>query len=670
MTIMDEIESSLLFLPGRPVVSWRRAPGRPTIADADASEPTIGFSHDRDGDDAILTADISYFAGAVCEVRIPGAYYEIFLARLQKIVLSAVIRFQNRAVQAMNAINRNVLDSLDPNEINVNAIEQTLSVIAESDAGVLRLYDEASGLLIPVSQVGFDDDYYNYRVTPQESIAGSVFSTGTPVLLNSPEDIRDAHANLRAPNVRFLSEQGISHSLICVPIKTDTTTLGTLTVMSFRPGSAYGEFSVSLLAAVATQLAIAYKKSQAYELAVRSNESINRMRLEIERRNAELARSLSAHDDILSIFTRHRPLGEHLEEIATHYGIDFHYADIFGTTFVSREWKEPKAMEDMPVGLFDGSLSQREDLSVQPVRVADDVVGSFHFERGDNASYSAAILGVVSAFVALEIVRSASQDDILNSKRRKHFEALGRDDLVTSGGAVRFGFQIKKYCQIIFVRHEQESAQNQSLFLQRTLQQALRAATIQNQLSFYTDEGVFLLFCAATEEALRKNLEPIGDKATAEGWRCGASLMQSAPHRYPEAANQAVEAAHLMSMRHRAGILVHSETGIDRLLRKQSAADILEFADQILAPIEKEANGDALLRTLEIYIESGKSASKAAASLGIHTNTLYQRLQRAQHLMGKDIDNKDDYLLLSLAFHLKSTYGSQQPAGRSKAASA
>ncbi|MFW8586008.1 hypothetical protein ACOJBM_17390 [Rhizobium beringeri] len=39
-------------------------------------------------------------------------------------------------------------------------------------------------------------------------------------------------------------------------------------------------------------------------------------------------------------------------------------------------------------------------------------------------------------------------------------------------------------------------------------------------------------------------------------------------------------------------------------------------------------------------------------------------------MMGKDIDNKDDYLLLSLAFHLKSTYGSPQPAGRSKAASA
>ncbi|MGR9182782.1 helix-turn-helix domain-containing protein [Rhizobium leguminosarum] len=655
MTIIDEIESSLLLLSSRPLVSWRRASGRPTIPDTDASGPTITFSHRRDEDDAILTADISYFAGAVCEVRIPGAYYETVFARLQKIVLSAVIRFQNRAVQAMNAINRNVLDSLDPNEINMNAIEQTLSVIAASDAGVLRLYDEASGLLIPVSQVGFDDDYYNYRTTPQESISGSVFSTGTPVLLNSPEDIRDAHANLREPNVRFLSEQRLSHSLICVPIRTDTTTLGTLTVMSFREGSAYGEFSVSLLAAVATQLAIAYKKSQAYELAVRANESINRMRLEIEKRNAELARSLSAHDDILSIFTHHRPLSEHLEEIATHYGIDFHYADIFGTTFGSKEWKEPKTTEAV---------------LVHPVRVADDVVGAFRFERGDNASYAAAILGVVSAFVALEIVRSASQDEILNSKRRKHFEALGRDDLVTSGGAVRFGFQIRKYCQIIFVRHEQESAQNQSLLLQRTLQQALKAATIRNQLSFYTDEGVFLLFCAATEETLRTNLESIGDQAAAEGWCCGASLIQSAPHRYPEAAAQAVEAAHLMGMRHRPGILMHSETGIDRLLRKQSAADILEFADQILAPFENEANGDALLRTLEIYIESGKSASKAAASLGIHINTLYQRLQRAQLLMGKDIDNRDDYLLLSLAFHLKSTYGSPQPAGRTKAASA
>ncbi len=669
MTIMDEIEASLLRLPDRPRISWRRVTGRPMVSETDAPEPAIGFSHHRDGDDAILIADISYFAGAICEVRIPGAHAEIALAHLQEIVLSTVIRFQNRAVQAMNAINRNVLDSLDPNEINVNALEQTLSVIAESDAGVLRLYDEASGLLIPVSQVGFDDDYYNYRITPQESISGSVFSTGTPVLLNSAADIRDAHANLRAPNVRFLSEQRLSHSLICVPIRTDTTTLGTLTVMSFRQGSAYGAFSVGLLAAVATQLAIAYKKSQAYEQAVRSNESINRMRLEIERRNAELARSLSAHDDILSIFTHHRPLGEHLDEIATHYGIDFHYADIFGTTFGSKGWKEPKTTKDVPAALLDGGLRQRESIFVHPVRVADDVVGTFRSERGDNAGYCAAILGVVSAFVALEIVRSASHDDILNSRKRKHFEVLGKDDQATSGGAVRFGFQIRKYCQIIFIRHEQGSAQNQSLFLQRTLQQALKAATIRNQLSFYTDEGVFLLFCAATEEALRTNLASIGDQAVAEGWCCGASLIQSAPHPYPEGAAQAVEAAHLMSMRHRAGILMHSETGIDRLLRKQSAADILEFADQILAPFEKEANGDALLRTLETYIESGKSASKAAACLGIHTNTLYQRLQRAQLLMGKDIDNKDDYLLLSLAFHLKSTYGSPRPAGRRKATS-
>ncbi|NEJ47684.1 hypothetical protein GR214_35535, partial [Rhizobium leguminosarum] len=95
MTIMDEIESSLLLLSSRPLVSWRRASGRPTIPDTDASEPTITFSHDRDEDDAILTADISYFAGAVCEVRIPGAHYETVFARLQKIVLSAVIRFQN-----------------------------------------------------------------------------------------------------------------------------------------------------------------------------------------------------------------------------------------------------------------------------------------------------------------------------------------------------------------------------------------------------------------------------------------------------------------------------------------------------------------------------------------------------------------------------------------------
>ncbi|UIY25781.1 hypothetical protein LZK76_10060 [Rhizobium leguminosarum] len=233
MTIIDEIEFAFAFVEptARKLAASFR--GRPTIPDTDASEPTITFSHRRDEDDAILTADISYFAGAVCEVRIPGAHYETVFARLQQIVLSAVIRFQNRAVQAMNAINRNVLDSLDPNEINMNAIEQTLSVIAASDAGVLRLYGGVgsphSGVAGRLRRRLLQLPHHASRIDLRQRVLNR---NARPAEL--PEDIRDAHANLREPNVRFLSEQRLSHSLICVPIRTDTTTLGTLTVMSFR----------------------------------------------------------------------------------------------------------------------------------------------------------------------------------------------------------------------------------------------------------------------------------------------------------------------------------------------------------------------------------------------------------------------------------------------------
>ncbi|MBX5001730.1 helix-turn-helix domain-containing protein [Rhizobium lentis] len=53
--------------------------------------------------------------------------------------------------------------------------------------------------------------------------------------------------------------------------------------------------------------------------------------------------------------------------------------------------------------------------------------------------------------------------------------------------------------------------------------------------------------------------------------------------------------------------------------------------------------------TLLRYVQKGKSVTRRANSLGIHPNTLYQRLQRIEAVNGRNMADASDFTLLSLA---------------------
>ncbi|MFE9908592.1 PucR family transcriptional regulator [Streptomyces clavifer] len=56
-----------------------------------------------------------------------------------------------------------------------------------------------------------------------------------------------------------------------------------------------------------------------------------------------------------------------------------------------------------------------------------------------------------------------------------------------------------------------------------------------------------------------------------------------------------------------------------------------------------------LARTAEVFLDCAGQASRAAAALGIHRQTLYYRLTRVQQLTGLDLNDGEDRLLLHMA---------------------
>ncbi|MFB7498597.1 PucR family transcriptional regulator [Streptomyces sp. NPDC056161] len=70
--------------------------------------------------------------------------------------------------------------------------------------------------------------------------------------------------------------------------------------------------------------------------------------------------------------------------------------------------------------------------------------------------------------------------------------------------------------------------------------------------------------------------------------------------------------------------------------------------DPAVAPLLVPAHRE-LARTAEVFLDCAGQASRTAAELGIHRQTLYYRLSRVEHLTGLDLDDGEDRLLLHMA---------------------
>jgi DNA-binding PucR family transcriptional regulator len=105
------------------------------------------------------------------------------------------------------------------------------------------------------------------------------------------------------------------------------------------------------------------------------------------------------------------------------------------------------------------------------------------------------------------------------------------------------------------------------------------------------------------------------------------------------------------------------ELGTKRMLLEwYGSSAVREEAERMLAPLLLEGN-EALLETVDCYLDSGCSASEAAHRLGTHRNTVTRRVQRAETLLGVPLTDPDDRLALQLACRMWRLTRDAFPAG-------
>ena len=101
-------------------------------------------------------------------------------------------------------------------------------------------------------------------------------------------------------------------------------------------------------------------------------------------------------------------------------------------------------------------------------------------------------------------------------------------------------------------------------------------------------------------------------------------------------------------------VSVFEELGLDRLLVSVPDAEVSAYCDAVLGRLEAHdaTRGSNLVTTLETFLAS-RNAALAARQLFLHYNTLKNRLERIEEIIGPYLDDPDRCLSLALALRLR-----------------
>jgi DNA-binding PucR family transcriptional regulator len=129
----------------------------------------------------------------------------------------------------------------------------------------------------------------------------------------------------------------------------------------------------------------------------------------------------------------------------------------------------------------------------------------------------------------------------------------------------------------------------------------------------------------------------------------GVGSLQPGPTGLVKSLGQAADAARIAANRPTSGYFVHIDRlGLAQLLLALTHTDVFTPAAKDLLNPLGDPDG-TLITTLTAFLDSRGSQSETAAVLGIHRNTVAQRLARIKELLAVDLDDPETRLALHLA---------------------
>lgn len=450
-------------------------------------------------------------------------------------------------------------------------------------------------------------------------------------------------------------EEGIA-AVVGVPLLWEGEVIGLLFVAD-RYHRSHTAHNISILSTLATHAAVAIKNAMAFEETHAALRSAEAAHAELERHARSVQAAAEAHDRMTGLLARGASLATICQSVAQLMEGCVLVLDEAGQVIgrgAAEGCDSPGAATYEPHGAHSAALmhalghsrrvgrsvvayeAQGESCRLNAVIGGNDVLGSMLLFRREplegfairTFERSASIIGIV--LLSRERAEATHARDLSNllrgllSPRQDDFSLL-------SANAERFGLDLTRPVSMMLL---ETRAPDASYVVRR-----LRSTQQLPQAVFDEMDGVLVLLCASSQaDDVRRSVEEVARHSFGIEYRGVLSRPLSQAAEIPALHASLRRALPVLA---RIGVQGHvvgqNELALySTLFETHDQSSLRDFLDATIGALvsHDQKRGSELVATLLAYFDCNQNAKAAAERLGIHVNTVRQRLMTIEGLIG------------------------------------
>ncbi|HUG86318.1 MAG TPA: GAF domain-containing protein [Euzebya sp.] len=592
----------------------------------------------------------------------PAALDAVREAAVVALQVRAVLRERRRREVELAALYETAGDLIAIRDVQrvLQAIVGRARRLLDADTAYITLIDrEAQEICMRVTDGMVTEEFKRLRLPIGVGLGGLVAERATPYF--TPDYAKDPRFVHTSEIDRVVTGEALN-AILGVPMKLGDEVIGVL-FASNRQARPFSPDEVNLLGSLAAHAAIALENARLFTEAREALAQVSTANAAIRAHSEAIERAAAVHERLTEVVLRGGTLDEVAAAVAEVFGGDLWVLDHDGR-LVSRAGQGA-------VVLGAADLESAAQLSRESGRISRS-----------GTDIPAWVTPVVAGSEHLGSLVLAGQPDLGGADTRTLERAAQVTALVLLNERAATDAQLR--VQADFVEDLLNRPQRHPEGIRR------RARLFGVDL----DADHVVIVAAAPEVERRRFLAAVAALVTERGGLAGeraatavlllpgsdvADGVDLVRHRLPEMLGAAVTAgvagpaggaagllqAYEQADRCRRTLLALGRTGetattddlgLYALLLSEAGRGGLEgFVDRTLGPLvayDRDRNTD-LTHTLEAYFQHGGNATRTAAALHVHVNTLYQRFERIGSLLGSDWQDAERSLHLHFACRLR-----------------
>ncbi|MES2937352.1 MAG: GAF domain-containing protein [Pseudomonadota bacterium] len=548
---------------------------------------------------------------------------------------------------------RDLSSRLDLKEL-LRAIVSRARNMLGSQVAWISAYDPALGAFHVLATDGALARSTNEMVAGRDlGIVSIVVKTRLP--FTTPDYLSDTRFAHDAALDATFRDEGVA-AVVGVPLLWEGEVIGLLFVAD-RYHRTHTAQNISILSTLATHAAVAIKNAMAFEQATAALANAEAARAELEHHARKVQAAAEAHAQMTSLLARGASLATLCDAVASLMEGAVLVLDDAAQVIAragAPGYAGDAAQRYEPHGSHSGALTAAmrqsrqtgrsvvayeaggESCRVSTVIAGNDVLGAVLLFRQDvidemsvrTFERAASVVGIVLlARERMEAHQSRDQSALLRA-----LVSPRQDDLaVLCERAGHLGLELSQPCSFLLLEMGEPHA-GQAVRRLRTAR--LLPGTVQDEM-----DGVVTILCPTTQaENVQRVVTELARAEVGGNWRGVLSRPLPGPAALPSAFMTLRRALPVLR---RIGVQGHvvnqNEMAIySTLFETHDQASLAAFLEATIGPLTAYdgKRGSELASTLLSYFESSQNAKLAAQKLGIHVNTVRQRLDTIEDLVG------------------------------------